>query len=296
MSIFRTPWAKEKMIGWHHRFRDRIGRPTESQQLATGFGSTHALLCGPVDAPPVVVLHGSLASSAHAMAEVAELADSFRLIGLDIPGQSPLSAEVRLEVNGNAYGQWAVECLDALGLETAHLLGVSWGGFVSLRAAAVAPERIRKLSLIVPVGIVNARGLAPFTKVAIPMMLYRSSPSPARLERFLRYVLTTPNDDWADYLGDAFVAFRMDFRPPRLLRDDELAGFAAPVQVIGAEDDLSVPGKALLARAKRVFPNLAQSELLAGSRHCPPTDPASRKRLAATVGAFLASASPCLAA
>jgi 2-hydroxy-6-oxonona-2,4-dienedioate hydrolase len=286
MSIFRSPQDKTKMIAWHHRYRQRIGRPLETQLIETSFGETHVLMCGPAEAPPIVIIHGALASSAHAMAELAELADNFRLIGLDVIGQSPMSAETRPEVKGNTYGKWAVECLDALGLESTFLIGVSWGGFIASRVAALAPERIRKLSLLVPAGIVNGHGLTPITKLAIPMMLYRAFPSPARLDRFLAGQLTTQDSDWGPYLGDAMLGFKLDFRPPRLLLDTELAGLSAPVQVFAAEHDVSFPGKALLARAKKVFPNLVHAELLAGSQHCPPTDAESRKRLTATMAAF----------
>src|SRR5688572_12550084 len=118
MTIFRTPEGKAALTTWHERFRDRIGRPTQSRTLQTRFGPTHALFCGPEDAAPIVLLHGAMASSAHALLEVASLADRFRVIALDVIGQSPMSAEVRPEVNGPAYGEWVLDCLDALNLQT----------------------------------------------------------------------------------------------------------------------------------------------------------------------------------
>ncbi len=291
-SIFRSPEAKERLVQWHHRFRERIGRPTESRRIETRFGETHVLSCGPADAPPVVMLHGALASSAHVMGEVASLADRFRLIGLDVIGQSPMSAEVRPEVKGTTYGQWAVDCLDALELDRVNLIGVSWGGFIALRTAALAPESILRLSLVVPAAIVNGHGLDPVVKQAVPLMMYRAFPSPARLEKFLRYQLSTPDDpDWKPYMGDALLDFRLDFRPPGLVREGELDALDAPVQVFGAELDLSFPGERLLERSQKIFRNLVQAELLAGSRHSPATDPDSRLLLAGKIGAFFSNTS-----
>jgi 2-hydroxy-6-oxonona-2,4-dienedioate hydrolase len=288
MTIFRTPEGKAALVAWHERFRARIERPTQSRILQTRFGATHALFCGPEDAPPIVLLHGAMASSAHALLEVASLADRFRVIALDVIGQSPLSAEVRPEVNGPAYGEWALDCLDALDLQTVRLLGVSWGGMIALRTAALAPERILKLSLVVPAALVQGPGLEALRKIALPMMLYRAFPSQARLERFLRPLLTTFDPDWVAYMGDAFRFYKLDFRPPRLLRDGEMAALQAPVQVFGAEQDLSFPGKALLARAKVVFPHLACSELLLGAKHAPSCEPAARRQLADSIAAFMA--------
>jgi 2-hydroxy-6-oxonona-2,4-dienedioate hydrolase len=287
MTIFNSPADKEKMLAWHKRFRDRIGRPTESQMIETSFGPTHVLLCGPKDAPPIVLLHGALASSAHALLEVASLADTYRVIALDVIGQSPLSAEVRPEVNGNAYGQWAVECLDQLNVKSVRMLAASWGGFIALRTAALAPERILKLSLVVPAALVQGSGWEGFTKQGLPMMLYKASPTQARLEKFAGNLFTTMDPDWLPYIGDAFRGYKMDFRPPRLVRDDELKSFTAPVQVFAADQDVSFPGAKLLARAKRVFPNLAYSELLVNTKHTPSFEPSSRCRLAASIASFM---------
>src|SRR5579883_1865894 len=124
MTLFKTPEGKAAMVAWHERFRSRVGRPTTSCSLRTRFGATNALFCGPASAPPLVLLHGALASSAHALLEVASLADRFRVIALDVIGQSPMSADARLDVNGSEYGQWLLDCLNALDLPAARLLGV----------------------------------------------------------------------------------------------------------------------------------------------------------------------------
>jgi pimeloyl-ACP methyl ester carboxylesterase len=287
MTIFKSTEARATVTAWHQRFREKIGRPTQSRLLQTRSGYTHVLFCGPEEAPPLVLLHGALASSAHALLEVASLADHYRIIALDIIGQSPLSAEVRPDVNGPAYGQWVIECLDALELSAVRLLGVSWGGFVALRAAALAPERILKLSLVVPAGLVTGSGKEGFLKIALPMMIYCARPSQARLENCVRYLFTTYEPDWVNYMGDAFRAYKLDFRPPRLLRDSEMSALTAPVQVFGAENDLSFPGPALLARAKIVFPNLVCCELLENTRHAPSFEPDARRRLAGAIDAFM---------
>ncbi len=288
MTIFTSPEGKARLADWHERFRARLGRPTESRCVPTRFGTTHALLCGPPEAPPLVLLHGALASSAHALGEVAALADEYRVYAIDVIGQSPMSAEARPDVNGPAYGEWLWDTLNALSLtDPVRVVAVSWGGFVALRAAALAPERITKLSLVVPAGLVQGAGIEGFTRVGLPMMLYRAFPSRARLEQSVAHLFTTTDPYWLDYMGDALRDFKLDFRPPRLVRDGELSGLKAPVQVFGAERDLSFPGAALLARAQQVFPNLAHAELLRGARHAPSFEPAARRELTAAIATFL---------
>jgi len=55
---------------------------------------------------------------------------TYRVHAVDVIGQSPMSADVRLPVDDDSYGRWLPAVVDGLGLDKAHLVGVSWGGFV----------------------------------------------------------------------------------------------------------------------------------------------------------------------
>jgi pimeloyl-ACP methyl ester carboxylesterase len=289
-SIFRSPKARAVIAEWFDRFRAKLPVPTESRTVPTQFGDTHVLVGGPADAPPLVVLHGALASSAHLLGELAPLLERFRVYAVDVIGQSVKSADARPSVTNDDYGRWLVDVLDALALPRASVIGVSWGGFVAIRLAATAPQRIAQLVLVTPAGMVNGLAWKGLTKLAIPMLLYRTFPSERRRDALFQGLLTTHGDDWTPYLGDAFLAYRMDMRVPALARPEELAGLTAPVLVFGADQDLSFPGAALLARARELFPNLAGVELLKECRHCPPTTDEFRRMLAGRIAAFLTAA------
>jgi 2-hydroxy-6-oxonona-2,4-dienedioate hydrolase len=279
-------------VAWSEKFRARLTVPTESRRIATRAGETHVLVGGPVDAPPLVILHGALASAAHALVELAPLLARYRVYAVDLVGQSANSADARLAVDDNAYGEWLVEVLDGLGLARVNVVGVSWGGFVAIRLAAVAPQRIARLVLLVPAGMVKNPAWAGLTKIAIPMMRYRGKPTPERLARFVRHLLTTTDDDWAPYLGDAVRAFRMDMRVPAIAKPAELAGLTAPVLVFAADRDVSFPGHRILDRARALFPTLAGAELIPDSAHCPPTTDEFRGWLTGKISAFLDQADP----
>lgn len=270
-SIFTSEAARAKMLAWYERFRARIPAPTEARTLKTRAGETHLLVGGPASAPPLVLFHGAMASSAHLLVELAPLLQRFRVYAVDVIGQSPKSADTRPSVQGNDYGEWAAEVLDGLSLARAQVVGVSWGGFVSLRLAALAPERVAALALLVPAGVVTGPVWRGFWKIGLPMGMYLLWPSARRLERFTRHLLTTPDHEWGPYLGDSFLAYDMkQMRVPPLARPEDFAALRAPVMVIGADQDLSFPGEALLTRAKALFPTLTRTELLRGCRHCPP--------------------------
>jgi 3-oxoadipate enol-lactonase len=99
------------------------------------------------DGPAVVLSHGFLMDHDMFAPQVAALAPEFRVITWDERGFG------ETEFDGKPFTYWdsARDCLgllDHLGLERAVLGGMSQGGYLSLRAALLAPERVRALVLI----------------------------------------------------------------------------------------------------------------------------------------------------
>jgi 3-oxoadipate enol-lactonase len=99
------------------------------------------------DGPPVVFSHGFLMDHEMFAPQVAALIPEFRVITWDERGFGDT------EFDGKPFTYWdsAHDCLgllDHLGIEQAVLAGMSQGGFLSMRAALVAPERVRALVLI----------------------------------------------------------------------------------------------------------------------------------------------------
>lgn len=286
--MFKSPEARAVVAGWYERFLARVKTPTERRTVPTRFGDAHVLVGGPEGAPPLVLLHGAMASSAHAVAELEGLLARFRVYAVDVVGQSVMSADQRPPVKDDSYGRWLAEVMDGLGLPRAHVVGVSWGGFVAARLAALAPERVVRLALLVPAGLVTGPLVAGFLGVGLPMTMYLLRPSEARLEKFVANLLTTKDDDWKRFLGDSFLSYDMaGMKVPALAKDGEFARLAAPVLVIGADKDLSFPGAQLVARAKALFPTLVDTEVIKDCNHCPPTTPEFRAWLSERLTRFL---------
>jgi pimeloyl-ACP methyl ester carboxylesterase len=99
------------------------------------------------DGPPVILSHGFLMDREMFAPQVEALAPEFRVITWDERGFG------ETEFDGQPFTYWdsAADCLallDHLGVDRAVLGGMSQGGFLSLRAALQAPERVRALVLI----------------------------------------------------------------------------------------------------------------------------------------------------
>lgn len=279
-AIFKSAAGRQRLVEWFDRFLARIDAPVERRIVPTSLGSSHVLVAGDPANPPLLCLHGALGSSAHGVAELGPLLNHFQVFAPDVPGQSVHGPAVRLPFDGHSHARWLVEVLDALRLESALFYGASWGGFVALQTAMMAPRRVARLVLLAPAGFVTGSVWKGITQAALPLLAYRLRPSPRRLRLFVRPLLTTLDDGpWEPYLGEALQSFVLDFRAPPLATLESLRSFTVPTLIFGAADDLSFPGEKLLARVKELIPH-AEVELLVGCKHVPPTTDEFRKRIA----------------
>jgi pimeloyl-ACP methyl ester carboxylesterase len=98
------------------------------------------------DGPAVILSHGFLMDHEMFAAQVAELAGEFRCITWDERGFGATEATGSFTFWDSADD--ALALLTHVGVERAFLVGMSQGGFLSLRAALRAPERVRGLALI----------------------------------------------------------------------------------------------------------------------------------------------------
>jgi 2-hydroxy-6-oxonona-2,4-dienedioate hydrolase len=284
-TMFRNAESRSVMDRAYARLLDQTPQ-AQSRSVKTRFGDTHMLVAGPEDAPPLVVLHGAMANSAVALREGGPFLDRFRLHLVDVIGQSVKSADVRLRVDNADYAEWVKDVLDELGLTKAHVYGASYGGFIARKLAEIAPERIDRLVLLVPAGIVNGPLLTGIARAGIPLFLYKTMGSKSALEKLLGSMLSNRDDALFEYLGQAFTHYKLDLKVPPVGSPEPLAAFRRPTLVLAAADDIHFPANALMTRARELFPH-AEVELLAESKHIPPTDDASRTRLCGRISRFL---------
>jgi pimeloyl-ACP methyl ester carboxylesterase len=112
---------------------------------------------GGSDGQPVVVfIHGFGADRLSWLANAPSLAGSFQVWGVDLPGHG--DAEPALESSLEGLAEAVLAGITAQISGKVHLVGHSLGGAVALRLAECAPDRVRSIVLIAPVGL--GRGIA----------------------------------------------------------------------------------------------------------------------------------------
>ena len=267
-SIYRSPEGEAELMGLYDEALVRLGVGCEGRVVGTRFGSTHVLVTGPEDAPPLIVLPGGNFLNPLCLAWFLPLARSHRLYAPDIVGQPGRSAQTRPSAKGDGHARWPTDVLDGLGLERAPFVGVSYGAGVVLRLAGLAPGRISRAALVSPAGIVVGPVPRMVREVVVPMLLYRASPSPGRLLRAARPILTEPEDPYVRQLGAVYRHVRLDRELRRKATEGELSGYRSPTLLFAAAEDLFFPAGMVVARARRLISNL-QTEVLFGCRHVP---------------------------
>jgi pimeloyl-ACP methyl ester carboxylesterase len=124
------------------------------EERASDFRGTRvkALVGGPADAPPLVLLHG-LGGSRSSWAFLApELARTRRVLVVDLPGHGRSSALPAAPGLG-PYADRVAKLLEDEGLAPADVVGHSFGGLVGIRLAVRRPALVRSIVLAAAAGI-----------------------------------------------------------------------------------------------------------------------------------------------
>jgi pimeloyl-ACP methyl ester carboxylesterase len=189
---------------------------------------------------PVLVLHA--AGGAGAWSPYLErLSERFDVLAPDHPGfgLSPVLAEVD---SMSTLVEHYLSLLDGLGLDTVSVVGASFGGWLAAEIASTAPDRVDRLVLMSPAGLLIADAppadLASMTPEQVVRTLYRDE---AHAEAILG-VPPTP-EAAAQAEGDAAAVARYASDP--LLHNpdlpDRLSRITAPTLIITPDVDLVIP-------------------------------------------------------
>jgi pimeloyl-ACP methyl ester carboxylesterase len=98
------------------------------------------------EGPPLVLLHGFLCDSRCWRTQLEGLSDQFRILAWDAPGAGA-SSDPPDPFTITDWAQCLAQFLDAVGIEGAHVLGLSWGGVLAQEFYRLYPARVQGLIL-----------------------------------------------------------------------------------------------------------------------------------------------------
>jgi 3-oxoadipate enol-lactonase/4-carboxymuconolactone decarboxylase len=227
----------------------------------------HATAEGPPGAPPVLLLHSVGTALQVWDRQAAALSGRYRVWRMDLRGHG-LSGAAAGEANMAMLAGDVLAMMDAAGLASVHLGGLSIGGRVAMEMAATAPARVRSLFLLdtalefAPfaawderIAAVRAGGMAALREAILPRWVADTTTPEA--QGLARMLLTTPPEGYI-----AAAAALRDARAAPLL--GRLSG---PAAIVLGADDPATP----LAAAEAIRDAIPGATLtaLAGFRHIP---------------------------
>ncbi len=220
--------------------------------IADGIG-TNIHLTGPVDAPVVLLLHGSgpgVTAWANWRLTIPALAESFRVVAPDIVGFGFTERPDDVTYDMTTWTRHAVGVLDALGIERAHVIGNSFGGSLAMSMAIHHAGRVDRLVLMGAAGV-------PFTLTPGLDAVWGYEPSVEAMEELLgifAYDRGLVGRDLAELRYRASIrpgvqeAFSRMFPAPRQAALDaithpveDIATISAPTLIVHGRDDLVIP-------------------------------------------------------
>jgi pimeloyl-ACP methyl ester carboxylesterase len=182
---------------------------TYTRVVRAGGIDTFYLEAGPVDAPPVVLVHGLSATNASMLPLIPALSKDFHVFAPDLPGHGGTEATGAAHA-ARYLGDWLLAFLRETCDQPAVLVGNSLGGRTSLEAALNSPYEVRGLVLLCPaVAFRKLRQLVPFVRIVPDELASLPVRVPRRMAmRGLRNLFADPSrlpPAWYEAAIDEFI-------------------------------------------------------------------------------------------
>lgn len=223
------------------------------------------------DRTPVVLIHGSGGCSAQWYPNTRALGAERPVCALDTPGDPGRSVHREPMWQPERAAQWMDETLDALGLDRAHLVGSSYGGWLVINQAHLRPGRLASVTALDPGGLEKV-GLRFFFAWVFASLFATFAPKALRprLAAWLEQpVLVVP--ELRAMVRTGVRAFRIRRPAPLPLSDEQLGSIRTPFHLIMGRSSLLVHPQRQLERVPRLIPG-ARAEIIAETGHGPQID------------------------
>lgn len=260
--IYKTAAGEEVIMDLYDNVLKNWPVPLETLTLSTRHGQTFVICCGEKSAPPLVLLHGAASNAVSWVGDIEQYSRHFRVFVVDIPGDPGKSAPNRPSWEGLGYAEWMEDVLNELGQEKTSILGLSQGGWTALRFATYQPERVAKLILLTPAGIVPTR--ISFILRAIGLSLFGRWGA----EKSNRIVFGKQpiHPEAVKFMNAIMTHFNARIDKEYMFSDDELSRLTMPVYLIGGAKDAIRTINDMILRMQRFVPQL-QTEIIPEMGH-----------------------------
>lgn len=284
-STFKNADWKQQLENWQNKQIAQSSSPFQKIVLDTAYGPTQILSTkNSNNLPHLVFIPGFRTCGLYwdICDSIKLYAGKFQVHLINVIGQPAMSSGKSPAVKGFGYGEWLVEVLDGLNIESTAFAGASFGGQLIMKLSQVAPNRIKQAFLCNPGGLSPVRFAGIVAN--IPMMI---NPSDKNIKKMMQKVAlgrkTELNAQQTQNLlvniSIAVRGFKNGAQFPYAMKAAELKNLTAPTYLMLGTDDLMFNYKKQISRAKKVLPNLVQVEIFDGIGHGIEIEPSLHKKI-----------------
>jgi pimeloyl-ACP methyl ester carboxylesterase len=240
--------------------------PYEELYIPTRFGDTHMIASGSNDAAPLLLFHPSGGSATIWCRNVGPLSQHYRTLAIDTisePNKSTLTRPINFRHQRQQFADWARDLYNGLQVESAYVVGNSFGGFLALNTAVHLPERVKKLVLISPADTFTTMW-AWYWHFPVANMLGSKH---SMLKAYEWIWQDFPKDECiAQLRAITAIAGRPRHWFPSVFSDKELLTIRTPVLLLIGDHEVIYKPEDAIRRATRLVPGL-KAEIVPNANH-----------------------------
>lgn len=231
--------------------------PFEEIDVATNYGIAHIIISGPKTGEPLVLFHGTDASSTMWYPNIKEFSAGYRVYAIDFPLEAGKSVSNCIKLSNKQVALFYDAIFKHFQMENINLLGVSRGGWMATYLALQPNNVIKKIVLLSPAQTFG--GVANLGKVLSGINL-KMFPSPKSTDKFFDAFSYYPDKINSVFKNQLYLAYKYGNSKPRLLdmtqfSKKELKSLKIPVLVLIGDHDI-VNSEKIFIKAHKFLPNV----------------------------------------
>lgn len=141
---------KQHRSFWTHLY----DAPFKVDWVKAGDVNTRYIEAGDPSRPTIIMLHGIAGSFENFIANIGPMSKGFHVLAMDFVGTG-MSDKPDKPLNISDYVDQVADFMDAKGVKTAGIIGLSLGSWVAMAFYAKHPQRVSKIIMISPAGMLT---------------------------------------------------------------------------------------------------------------------------------------------
>ena len=251
-SIYKSPEVEAQLLEIYDNRLARWPVPYESVYVDTEYGPVHVVVSGPEDGPPILLLHASSVTASSWLENVGELNKHYRTYAIDTigePNKSVLDDLNHHPQDGEDLARLYGFIADQLGVGQADVIGASYGGFIATNYAIHAPDRVKKMALLGPMGVTPNTG-----NVVTKLLAYMMFPVKPFQDHMVVWAFGDRfSGDMVDYFMIVLTGVQGKYAPPMNLKPEDLQRVqASTLLFLGERDGLTGDPEAVKELAQNI--------------------------------------------